>query len=50
MLASTAQMPKEIGRVAVSKAYDHLAGKRVEKKVLVPVKLVTKANADQFLQ
>ena len=50
MLASTAQMPKEIGRVAVAKAYDHLAGKRVEKKVLVPVKLVTKANADQFLQ
>jgi ribose transport system substrate-binding protein len=50
MLASTAQMPKEIGRIAVSKAYDHLAGKRVEKKVLVPVKLVTKATADQFLQ
>jgi ribose transport system substrate-binding protein len=50
MLASTAQMPKEIGRVAVAKVYDHLAGKRVEKKVLVPVKLVTRANADQFLQ
>jgi ribose transport system substrate-binding protein len=50
MLASTAQMPKEIGRVAVAKAYDHLAGKQVEKKVLVPVKLVTRANADQFLQ
>jgi len=50
MLASSAQMPKEMGRIAVSKAYDHLVGKTVEKEVLTPVKLVTKANADDFTQ
>jgi len=50
MLASAAQLPKEIGRVAVEKAYDHLAGKAVPAKVLVPVKLVTKKNADDFLK
>ena len=47
--SSCAQMPIEMGRVAVEKAYDHLAGKPVEKDVRVPVKLVTKANAGQFL-
>jgi ABC-type sugar transport system substrate-binding protein len=36
--------------VAVEKAYDHLAGKAVEKDVRVPVKLVKKENADQYLK
>lgn len=49
MLASAAQMPKEIGRVAVEKAYDTLAGKPVDKSVLVPVKLVTKKNAGDLI-
>jgi len=49
MLASSAQMPREMGRGAVEKAYDHLAGREVAKTVLVPVKLVTKKNADEFL-
>jgi len=34
----------------LEKAYDYLAGKKVEKDIRVPVKLVTKANADQFLK
>ena len=47
--SSCAQMPMEMGRVAVKKAYDHLAGKPVEKDIRVPVKLVTKENASQFV-
>lgn len=50
MLSSCAQMPHEIGRVAVEKAYDALAGRKVEPIVRVPVKLVTKANAEDFLK
>lgn len=50
MLASSAQMPREMGRIAVEKAFDHLAGEKVAKNVLVPVKLVTRANADEFLK
>lgn len=50
LLASSAQFPKEMGRVAAEKAYDHLAGKPVEKDVKIPVKLVTKENADEFLK
>jgi ribose transport system substrate-binding protein len=50
MHSSCAQNPKEMGRVAVEKAYDHLAGKAVEKDVRVPVKLVKKENADQYLK
>jgi ribose transport system substrate-binding protein len=47
--SSCAQMPEEMGRVAVEAAYDQLAGKKVEKDIRVPVKLVTIANADGFL-
>jgi ribose transport system substrate-binding protein len=50
MLSSSAQMPSEIGRVAVQTATDYLAGKNDAKDIQVPVKLVTQANADQFLQ
>jgi ribose transport system substrate-binding protein len=48
LLASSAQFPKEIGRVAAEKAYDHLAGKPVDKDIKIPVKLVTRENADTF--
>ena len=47
--SSCAQVPLEIGRVAVESAYAALAGKKVEKNVIVPVKLVTAANAAEFL-
>ena len=50
LLSTCAQLPAEMGRVAVEKAYDALAGKPVEKDVRVPVKLVTKANASDFLR
>jgi ribose transport system substrate-binding protein len=46
--STSAQFPKEIGRIAAEKAYDHLAGKPVEKDIKVPVKLVTRDNAGEF--
>ena len=48
--STSAQFPKEIGRVAAEKAYEHLDGKPVEKEVKIPVKLITKENVDQFLK
>ena len=50
ILGSSAQFPKDIGRVAAEKAYEHLAGKPVEKDIRIPVKMVTKENADEFLK
>jgi ribose transport system substrate-binding protein len=47
--ATSAQYPREIGRIAAEKAYDHLDGKPVEKDVVVPVKLITKENAASIL-
>jgi ribose transport system substrate-binding protein len=49
LYATSAQYPKEIGRIAAQKAYDHLAGKPVEKDIKVPVKLITKENATEIL-
>jgi ribose transport system substrate-binding protein len=48
LLSSSAQFPKEIGRIAAEKMYEHLAGKTVEKDIKVPVELITKENADSF--
>ena len=49
MLSTSAQFPKEIGRIAAEKMYEHLAGKSVEKDIKVRVELITKENADAFL-
>jgi ribose transport system substrate-binding protein len=49
MLSSCAQEPLTMGKVAVDKAYDFIAGKTVEKDVRIPVKLVTKENAEEYL-
>jgi ribose transport system substrate-binding protein len=48
--STSAQFPKEIGKVAAEKAYDHLAGKPVEKDIKIPVKLITRENAAEFLK
>ena len=50
LLSTSAQFPKEIGRKAAEIMYAHLEGKPVEKDVKVRVELVTKKNADSFLQ
>ena len=46
--ADSEKLTKEIGRVVAEKAYEHLAGKPVEKDIKIPVKLVTRENADDF--
>lgn len=46
--SSSAQFPRQIGRMAAQKAYEHLEGKPVEKDVKIPVELVSKENADTF--
>jgi ribose transport system substrate-binding protein len=48
--STSAQSPREIGRVAAEKLYEHLEGKPVEKDIKIPVELVTKENADAYLQ
>lgn len=49
LYSSSAQFPREIGRIAAEKVYDHLAGKPVEKDIKVRVELITKENAASFL-
>jgi ribose transport system substrate-binding protein len=48
--STSAQFPKVIGRMAAEAAYDHLAGKPVPKDIKVPVELITRENAAEFLQ
>jgi len=49
LLSTSAQFPKEIGRISAENMYDHLDNKKVE-DVIVRVELITKANADSFLK
>jgi ribose transport system substrate-binding protein len=48
--STSAQFPKEIGRVAAEKVYEHFQGKPIDKDIKIPVKLITAENADEFLQ
>jgi ribose/xylose/arabinose/galactoside ABC-type transport system permease subunit/ABC-type sugar transport system substrate-binding protein len=48
MYASVAQQPKELGRIAVENALKAAEGKKVEKTVMVPVKVVTARNVAGF--
>lgn len=45
---TSAQFPIEIGRTATEKAYDYLAGKEVEPNIIIPVKLITQQNLDEY--
>ena len=47
--STSAQFPREIGRLAAEAAYDHLAGKPVAKNIVVPVQLITRENAATIL-
>jgi len=49
LLSTSAQFPREIGRISAEKVYETLEGKPVEKEVKIPVELVTVDNADAFL-
>lgn len=48
MKASAAQYPSEIGNEAAEVIYRLLAHKKVEKKILIPVELVTQDNVEEF--
>jgi ribose transport system substrate-binding protein len=48
--STSAQFPREIGRVSAGKAYEHLAGKLVEKDIKIAVKLINAENADEILK
>ncbi|MBT2675512.1 substrate-binding domain-containing protein [Streptomyces sp. ISL-14] len=48
LYASVAQQPTELGRIAVQNAVKAAAGDKVEKSVMVPVKVVTKENVAGF--
>ena len=48
--STSAQFPREMGRIAAEKAYEHLEGKPVEKNIKVKVELITAENADAFLK
>jgi ribose transport system substrate-binding protein len=50
LLSTSAQFPKEIGRIAAEKAYDAIAGKPVEKDIKVKVELIARDNAEAFLK
>jgi ribose transport system permease protein len=48
LYASVAQQPSELGRISVDNALKAAEGKKVEKTVMVPVKVVTSKNVDEF--
>ncbi|MEU9431801.1 substrate-binding domain-containing protein [Streptomyces sp. NPDC048252] len=48
LYASVAQQPSQLGRIAVDNALKALQGKKVEKTVKVPVKVVTEENVAGF--
>lgn len=46
--STSAQFPREIGRIAAQRAYEHFAGQAVEKDIKVPVELITPDNVNAF--
>lgn len=50
LYSTSAQFPREIGRKAAEKFYEHLEGKPIEKDVKIRVELITKDNAATFSQ
>ena len=46
--STSAQFPRQIGRIAAQRAYDHFEGKPVEKDIKIPVELITSDNANAF--
>ena len=48
LYSTSAQFPREIGKVAAQKIYEHIEGKPVDKNVKIRVELITKENADLF--
>lgn len=45
---TSAQYPREMGKIAAEVAYAYLNGEQIEKNIVVPVTLITKDNLDEF--
>lgn len=48
LIATTTQLPIEMGMTAAETAYTYLEGHPVSKKIIIPVALITKENLDDF--
>lgn len=48
LTATSAQFPKEIGRMAAEAAYKKLNGEKIEHEIKVPVELIDQANVDKY--
>lgn len=48
MTATSAQYPSKIGENAINQLYSILNGQEYEKKILVPVQLITSDNVDEY--
>jgi ribose transport system substrate-binding protein len=48
MEGTSAQFPQMMGRTAAENAYNYLEGRKVDKKIIIPVKLITKKNVEDF--
>ncbi|HHT66523.1 MAG TPA: sugar ABC transporter substrate-binding protein, partial [Clostridiales bacterium] len=48
MTATSAQFPKEIGKIAAEQAYKHLKGETIEKEIFVPVELVNAETLSNY--
>ncbi len=49
MLSTSAQFPYEIGKVAAETIYKHFTGEPVKDDIKIRVELITKENAEEFL-
>ena len=45
---TSAQYPSDMGKISAEVAYAYLNGEKVEKNIVVPVKLITRDNLDEF--
>lgn len=45
---TSAQYPREMGKIAAEVAYAYLSGEQVERNIIVPVTLITRDNLDEF--
>ena len=48
LYSTSAQFPREIGRIAAQRVYEHFDGNPVEKEIKVPLELITPDNVSAF--
>lgn len=48
MEGTSAQFPQVMGKKAAETAYDYLADKKISRRIIIPVKLITRQNLDPF--